>query len=86
MRLCPGARFHAHQTDDHAIAFNTRSMRSRIGWATHDFLHCPEIENIFAGTSAFSARSTCGRPIGHGVLLTHIMFCEMLVDAAFVRQ
>ena len=51
MRFSAGASFHPHQPDDHAVAFDAGALRSRIGGATHDLLHGPEVENIFAGAA-----------------------------------
>jgi len=56
MRLGAGARRHAHQADNHPLAFDTGTVCRRIIGAAQDVIDLREIEDVFARTGAFGAR------------------------------
>src|SRR5580692_7101868 len=62
MRRGAGAGRHAHQADDHAVAFDAGAVRRRIIGAAQNVIHIGEVEKILAGASPLGARRAGGRP------------------------
>src|ERR1700729_3709103 len=60
MRGGAGARRHAHEADDHAIALDAGAIRRRIIRTTENVIHIGEVEEVFAGAGPFGARRTGG--------------------------
>src|SRR5262249_130942 len=56
MRLGAGARRHAHQADNHPLAFDTGAVCGRVIGTAGDVIALRELEGVVARTGAFGAR------------------------------
>src|SRR6185436_2504395 len=79
MRFRAGAGGHAHQADDHAIAFDAGAVGGRIVGAAEDVVHLGEIEQVFTVARARGARCPGGF-LRHRFLLrrTHYYWCVII--------
>src|SRR4051812_40751678 len=67
MELRAGARLHAHQRHDHAVAFDARTEGARIIGAALDLVDLRHLEEMLARGGALGARCTCRRRHGRGL-------------------